>query len=431
MDNFVNILPLFRHKLLTVSSVFHNSKHHRQVSTRNSNSNQKSNSSRYYDVDDTLVDLTGLMFMICFIIFCLPINFLIEKYNLRITAILSSGLTTVGNLIKLLSASPDRFYVVLIGQFICAVGQVFMLSIPSKLASTWFGPEEVSTACAIAILGTQIGVAIGCVFPSNVVRNSDNIDDIGNDFFTLMIIDAAVTSAIFLVVLLFFRAKPPSPPSQSQINIVETDKPSTLEILKTMVKNKNYLLILLAFGSSNGMYSSFGIMINGVYLNYFPGYEVEIGIICAMAVVAGGCIGSVVFGYILDRWNRFKLTSFFIIISSAVTYIFVVLSMEEKSQLATYFTIPIFGFFVASTLLVGFEFATETLYPIPEAAACSVLNTFIYVFSIIYTLVFGVLFDAIGYLGTHAIIVVLLTLSSFVIYFISPTLKRRAANAIN
>jgi FLVCR family feline leukemia virus subgroup C receptor-related protein len=225
---------------------------------------------KYYDVDDTLVDLTGLMFMICFIIFCLPINFLIEKYNLRITAILSSGLTTVGNLIKLLSASPDRFYVVLIGQFICAVGQVFMLSIPSKLASTWFGPEEVSTACAIAILGTQIGVAIGCVFPSNVVRNSDNIDDIGNDFFTLMIIDAAVTSAIFLMVLLFFRAKPPSPPSQSQINIVETDKPSTLEILKTMVKNKNYLLILLAFGSSNGMYSSFGIMINGVYLNYFP-----------------------------------------------------------------------------------------------------------------------------------------------------------------
>jgi FLVCR family feline leukemia virus subgroup C receptor-related protein len=77
-----------------------------------------------------------------------------------------------------------------------------MLSIPSKLASTWFGPEEVSTACAIAILGTQIGVAIGCVFPSNVVRNSDNIDDIGNDFFTLMIIDAAVTSAIFLMVLL-------------------------------------------------------------------------------------------------------------------------------------------------------------------------------------------------------------------------------------
>ncbi|XP_068898515.1 uncharacterized MFS-type transporter C09D4.1-like [Tenebrio molitor] len=386
---------------------------------------------KYYDVDDTLVDLTGLMFMISFIIFCLPINFLIEKYNLRITAIVSSGLTTVGNLIKLLSASPDRFYVVLIGQFMCAVGQIFILSIPSKLASTWFGPGEVSTACAIAILGTQIGVAIGCVFPSNLVRNSDNIDDIGDDFFTLVIIDAAVTTAIFLLVLFFFRAKPPTPPSQSQINIVETDKPSIFQILKTMVKNKDYLLILLAFGSCNGMYSSFGIMINGIYLNYFPGYEVEVGIICAMAVIAGGCIGSVVFGYILDRWHRFKLTSFLIIIASGVAYLFVVLSMEENSQLATYFTIPIFGFFIASTLLVGFEFATEILYPIPAAAACSVLNTFIYIFSLIYTLVFGALFDAIGYLGTHAIIFVLLTSGSFVIYFISPTLKRRAANAIN
>jgi hypothetical protein len=33
MDSFGNILPLFRHELLTVSSVFHNIKHHRQVST--------------------------------------------------------------------------------------------------------------------------------------------------------------------------------------------------------------------------------------------------------------------------------------------------------------------------------------------------------------------------------------------------------------
>jgi hypothetical protein len=40
---------------------------------------------------------------------------------------------------------------------------------------------------------------------------------------------------------------------------------------------------------------------------------------------------------------NFRLTSFLIIIASGVAYLFVVLSMEENSQLATYFTIPIFG----------------------------------------------------------------------------------------
>ncbi|RZC41191.1 feline leukemia virus subgroup C receptor-related protein 2-like [Asbolus verrucosus] len=336
---------------------------------------------KYYEVDDMLVDLTGLLFMISFIVFCLPFNYLIERYNLKIIAIVSSGLTTVGNLIKLLSISPNRFYVVLIGQLLCAVGQVFMLSIPSKLASTWFGAEEVSTACAIAILGTQIGVAIGCIFPSNLVKNSDDKDNIES----------------------VFRAKPKLPPSQSQVNILDTEKLSIWEIVKAMAKNKDYLLLLAAFGSSNGLYSCFGIMINGVYLKYFPGSEPEIGIICALAVVAGGCFGSVVFGYILDKWHRFKLTSFFIIITSGITYIFVVYTMEEGLKLATYFTIPIFGFFIASTLLVGFEFVTEVMYPIPEAASCSVLNSFIYLFSIMYTLIFNALFDAIGYIPTHAI----------------------------
>lgn len=49
------------------------------------------------------------------------------------------------------------FYLAIIGQVPTAVGQVFLWSLPTKLATTWFGPEEVSTACAIGVLGTQLG----------------------------------------------------------------------------------------------------------------------------------------------------------------------------------------------------------------------------------------------------------------------------------
>ena len=77
-----------------------------------------------------------------------------------------------------------------------------MLSIPSKLASTWFGAEEVSTACAIAILGTQIGVAMGSIFGSHVVKNSDNMDDIGHDFLIMVIINASITVAVLVLVLI-------------------------------------------------------------------------------------------------------------------------------------------------------------------------------------------------------------------------------------
>nr|XP_008197851.1 PREDICTED: feline leukemia virus subgroup C receptor-related protein 2 [Tribolium castaneum] len=383
---------------------------------------------KYYDVEDTLVDLTGLVFMISFILLCLPANQFIEKYNLRNTALLSSGLTTLGNLIKLFSISPDRFYVVIIGQVLCAIAQVFMTSVPSKLASTWFGPDEVSTACAVAIFGNHIGIAIGSFLPSNLVRNSDNLDEIGDDFMTLQIINGSITVASFIAVLLFFRARPPLPPSQSQVAIIDAEKPSIVSIIKRMIKNKDYVLLVIVIGSANGVYSSFGILFSRLYLNYFPGYETAVGLIAALAVVAGGCIGSVIFGYVLDKWHHFKLTTFFIVFFSAVTFGFEVVSLEARAQLATYFTAPLFGFFIGSTLLVGFEFATELMYPVPEAASCSILNTFIFLFSIAYTLVFGALFDSVGYTATNIVIVVVLTLSSLLVYFIRSNLRRREAN---
>lgn len=98
--------------------------------------------------------------------------------------------------------SRSRFYIIPIGQVPSAIAQVFILSIPAKLASTWFGSEEVSTACAIAILGTQVGVAVGCIWSSNAVKNSDNFDDIGEDFMNLHITNASISCFILILVLL-------------------------------------------------------------------------------------------------------------------------------------------------------------------------------------------------------------------------------------
>lgn len=58
------------------------------------------------------------------------------------------------------SVSPERFWVVLLGQGVVGISQIFMLGIPPKLAAVWFGSNQVSSACSIGLLGIQVRTKI-------------------------------------------------------------------------------------------------------------------------------------------------------------------------------------------------------------------------------------------------------------------------------
>lgn len=64
--------------------------------------------------------------------------------------------TCLGAWVKVLGTRPDLFYVAFIGQSIVAASQVFILSLPAKLAAVWFGPNQVSSACSIGVFGNQV-----------------------------------------------------------------------------------------------------------------------------------------------------------------------------------------------------------------------------------------------------------------------------------
>lgn len=71
-------------------------------------------------------------------------------------ALIGMAGTCAGSWIKVASVSPDRFWVVILGQGVVGISQVFLLGIPSKLAAVWFGPKQVSSACSIGIFGIEV-----------------------------------------------------------------------------------------------------------------------------------------------------------------------------------------------------------------------------------------------------------------------------------
>lgn len=110
----------------------------------------------FYKVDALSIDFLSMVYMIAYIPLIFPVTWLLHKKGLRLTALLANVLNCAGAWIKVPSARPDLFWVTVVGQVSSSLSQVFILGIPSRMASVWFSDREVSTACSIGVFGNQV-----------------------------------------------------------------------------------------------------------------------------------------------------------------------------------------------------------------------------------------------------------------------------------
>lgn len=112
---------------------------------------------KFYGVDAFTIDWMSMIYMLTYIPFIFPVTWLLDKKGLRVIALVATALNCLGTWIKVASVREDLFAVTFLGQFCCSFAQVFILGMPSRIASVWFGSEEVSTACSIGVFGNQVG----------------------------------------------------------------------------------------------------------------------------------------------------------------------------------------------------------------------------------------------------------------------------------
>lgn len=112
---------------------------------------------KFYNVDAFTIDWMSMIYMLTYIPFIFPATWLLDKKGLRVVAVVATAFNCAGTWIKVASARPNLFAVTLLGQFSCSFAQVFILGMPSRIASVWFGSGEVSTACSIGVFGNQVG----------------------------------------------------------------------------------------------------------------------------------------------------------------------------------------------------------------------------------------------------------------------------------
>lgn len=111
---------------------------------------------RFYQTTNLAINWLALIYLVTYVLFILPVMWLIDNRGMRETLLIGSAFNSIGACLKTGSAQPDKLAVAFVGQSLCAVADVFVLGIPAKLASLWFGEKEVTTACAIGVLGNQV-----------------------------------------------------------------------------------------------------------------------------------------------------------------------------------------------------------------------------------------------------------------------------------
>ncbi|KAL6268573.1 hypothetical protein P5V15_001708 [Pogonomyrmex californicus] len=358
---------------------------------------------RYYGVSSLMVDWTSMSFMLFYATFIFPALYLTDKCGLRWTIIIGAGLTCLGAWIKIFSVQPDRYYVLFIGHSIVGIAQTLVLPLPGRVAAQWFPSNELSTATSLGLFGYQLGIALGFLLPPIIVRNHDNINDIGNDLLRLCWVVAIVSTILLLLVLILFQNKPKLPPSETRalqkINQTKKRKEFAASI-KRLSKNKNFIMLCNSYGLNNAALNAISTLLNQIFLAHFENGEEDAGRI-GLAIILTGLAGSVSFGIILDKTHKFKQTALVVYFLTICGQILFAISICVGIKWMVYVSAIFLGYFMSGYLALGFDLCTEFTYPESENIPAGFLNITTSIYGITLIIILGLLLNAYGDIPVH------------------------------
>ncbi|XP_035000056.1 feline leukemia virus subgroup C receptor-related protein 1 isoform X2 [Hippoglossus stenolepis] len=385
---------------------------------------------RFYGVSNDKVDWLSIVYMVAYVPLILPATWLLDRRGLRITALLGAGLNCAGAWLKCASVGPQLFGVTVTAQVICSVAQVFILGLPSRIASVWFGPREVSTACATAVLGNQLGTAIGFLLPPVLVPNTpDDVELMGHNISIMFYGTAALSTVLFLLTVIVIKDRPPLPPSQAQAVLPDspTEDYSYKRSILNLIQNKAFILLLISYGIMTGSFYSVSTLLSQMILTFYENQELNAGRI-GLTLVVAGMVGSILCGLWLDHTKTYKMTTLIVYILSFVGMMVFTFTLDLNSIYLVFFTAGVLGFFMTGYLPLGFEFGVEITYPEPEGTSSGLLNAFAQMFGIIFTLIQGKLMTDYNPLAGNLFLCAWIFLGILLTALIKSELKRHNVN---
>lgn len=306
---------------------------------------------QFYGVSDLAIGLLSMIFMIVFIIASIPASWVIDTYGIRIGVGIGAVLTGVFGLLRGVFATD--YTGVLIAQIGIAIGQPFVLNAVAKIAGRWFPINERATAAGLGSLAIYAGIFVGLVLTPFVVIRSD--------IPTLLWIYGIIAALISVLFLALARERPPTPVGPEERSLV-------LDGLKRLFHQREFIYLFLLFFIGLGVFNAVTTWIEEIVRP--RGFSIDQAGIVGGLMVLGGIVGAIVIPPLSDRMRRRVPFLILALVGAIPGLIGVTLASSYPLLLASAFVL---GAFLLSSGPLGFQYAAEITYPVPEGTSNGLL----------------------------------------------------------
>ncbi|BBO79131.1 hypothetical protein DSCW_65480 [Desulfosarcina widdelii] len=310
----------------------------------------------FYQATPLQIDLLSLVFMLAFLVVCIPASFVIDTYGIRVGIGTGALLTGLFGVAKGIFATD--YTLVLICQTGLAVAQPFIINAATKVAMRWFPANERATAVGLATLSQFVGVLIVMIVTPLLIQ----VDGEGTaDLASMLRIYGGVAAAATVLLLLFLRERPSGDPGRSS-----TEAPfSFLPGLKHILALKDMQIVLLVFMVGLGAFNAISTCIDQIC--QLKGFSIEQTSMVGGILLAAGILGGLTLPPLSDRLKRRK--AFLVLAMAGIVPALIAMTVATGYPLVL-LSAFVFGFFLLGTGgPIGFQYSAEICRPAPESTS--------------------------------------------------------------
>jgi FLVCR family MFS transporter 7 len=312
-----------------------------------------------YQVSALGIDLLSLIFMLVYLVVCIPASYVIDTWGIRRGIGVGAVLTGVFGMMK--GLFPNDYTLVVMAQIGLAVAQPFILNAATKVAGQWFPLTERALAVGIATLSQFVGIIIVMVAtPLMLTRSPDGGYDLSGMLLTYGLV--SLGGAVLLLGLL--KEKPPTPPQAEQTVLL-----GVFQGMGHIVRQRDMRFVLPMFFFGLGTFNAISTCIDQIC--QIKGLTMDqTGHVGGIMLLAG-LVGAVILPLLSDKLRKRRAFIVMAMVLSVPGLVGLTFANHYLYLLTASF---VMGFFLLGAgAPVGFQYSAEVTRPAPESTSQGLL----------------------------------------------------------